>query len=105
MKNRLVWLVLPLPFIGLAAVSSALTLFAQSGAMEPGEDIPLLLRLVNAAVATVLYLAKTLYPAFLAVLYPYPVAGYPLWLSLVSAALLLLITAASEPSARNQEAP
>lgn len=77
------------PFFALSIASSVLTFLAQrSEAVMSFEQRPLSLRAVNAAVSYVEYLAKTFWPANLAVIYPLPHA-IPWWQ--VIAAVLLLI--------------
>jgi len=77
-----------LPLLTLSAVSSVLTLAAQS----KGETIatvtglPLALRLMNAADAYFAYLGKAIWPLDLAVYYPYK--GHHAAFSLIAAALL-----------------
>ncbi|HWP84095.1 MAG TPA: tetratricopeptide repeat protein [Terriglobia bacterium] len=79
-----------LPLFGLAAASSALTIWAQQsgGAVAALEAFPLTLRLQNAVVSYVAYLGKTLWPAQLAAFYPYPdsLSG-----GLVAGSVLLLL--------------
>ena len=62
-----------LPFFGLAVVSSVVTFFVQksSGAVSSLVQAPLPVRLENAAVSYVAYLAKMFWPANLALIYPY----------------------------------
>ena len=69
--NSRLWLE-KLPFLGLSMASSVVTLLAQSeaGAVVAVESLSLLPRLVNALSSYLTYLAKTLWPARLAVLYP-----------------------------------
>jgi tetratricopeptide (TPR) repeat protein len=76
-----------LPLFGLAAVSCAITLFAQSSALISAQGFPIGLRLANAAFSYVRYLGKTIVPRRLAVFYPMP-AEFPAWK--VAAAVLLL---------------
>jgi tetratricopeptide (TPR) repeat protein len=84
-----------LPLFGLAAAASAMTIWAQrqSGSIAAIDGLPLGLRLSNAVVSYVEYLGKAIWPARLAVLYPFPVAGIPAWRVTASAALLIAITA------------
>jgi len=82
-------LVEKLPLLALVIASSMATLWAQRGAMEPGEALPLLSRLGNALVSYVAYLGKLFYPVSLAVFYPHPVFDLPVW-KIVGAALLLV---------------
>ena len=93
-------LVLPLlkeklPLFALAALSSAVTYLVQQhgGAMETSEVFPLSARVANAFVSYIAYVAKMLWPANLALLYPHP-GWWPLWQVLGSAALFIIITAA-----------
>ena len=68
-----------LPWLALAAAAAAVTLYVQSrgGAVRSGEAIALSARLANACVATVTYVAKTLWPTDLAVFYPHPALVWP----------------------------
>jgi Tfp pilus assembly protein PilF len=86
-----------LPLLALAALSSIVTFVVQrrGGAVMGLDVIPIRLRVANALVSYVAYLAKMLWPARLAVFYPYfgslPgwwVAGAILGLVAVSAAVL-----------------
>jgi tetratricopeptide (TPR) repeat protein len=74
-RSRL--LIEKLPFAALAAASSAATVIAQSraGAIVSGDAIPAAQRFANAAVAYVAYVGKALWPAGLAVFYPYEPAN------------------------------
>jgi tetratricopeptide (TPR) repeat protein len=68
-----------LPFLALAAASSAVTLAAQAsgGAMGTLETIPLSARLANAAASYLWYLGKTFWPSGLGVYYPHPALVEP----------------------------
>jgi Flp pilus assembly protein TadD len=87
------------PLLLLCVVASALTLWAQAkgGAIRSVELVPLGARLANALVAYATYLGKLVWPADLAVLYPYPerppvgeAVGAALLLAAVSVACLRL---------------
>lgn len=69
-----------LPFFALSAVVSVVTYEVQraSGAVTTMSALPLTLRVENALVSYVSYVLKMLWPAGLAVFYPYP-ASVPLW--------------------------
>ncbi|HLG17627.1 MAG TPA: tetratricopeptide repeat protein [Blastocatellia bacterium] len=69
------------PLLALSAASSAITVIAQSrsGAVGSAEAFPAPARLANAAVAYVAYLRKSAWPSDLAVFYPHPLAGIPVW--------------------------
>ncbi len=85
-------LVEKVPFVLLSAASLLLTLFAQkaSGAFVAIKSAPILLRLWVAARGLVFYLVKSLVPAGLAPLYPYPeAAGFEHFLSGALLAALL----------------
>jgi len=60
-----------LPLFGLAAVSCAATLFAQTEAIQPLENMSLPLRVGNALISYVTYLGQMFWPSGLAVLYPF----------------------------------
>ena len=63
-----------LPLLLLSAVSSVVTILAQSagGAVRSLEVVPLALRVANAFVALAGYLLNAIWPVGLSVLYPYP---------------------------------
>jgi tetratricopeptide (TPR) repeat protein len=90
-----------LPLFALAAVSSVVTWLAQQrgGAMAPLDLLPLGVRLENAVVAYVTYLAKTIWPAGLGVLYPIA-PSLPAWKVVGACAVLAAITAAVVAAAR-----
>ncbi len=74
-----------IPFFLLTVVSCTVTWFAQShsGAVTALSRIPLDMRMANAAVSTVNYITKTIWPVDLAIFYPYPntLAGWRVSLS------------------------
>jgi tetratricopeptide (TPR) repeat protein len=86
-----------LPLLGLSALSSWITLAAQGsgGTVWPVAQIPLSLRLANAATSAAAYVAKALWPSSLAVFYPHPAAGTGIarWHLLVSTGALLALSA------------
>jgi protein O-mannosyl-transferase len=79
-----------LPLFGVAALSSAVTLYAQSasGAVRSLEQVPLGLRAESMLLAYVHYLSKTFWPIDLAVYYPYLASSSPAWQA-VAAGLFL----------------
>jgi Flp pilus assembly protein TadD len=85
-----------LPLLALSAASAAVTVVAQrhGGALQDGETWSATERLTHAAVAYVLYLWKTVWPARLACFYPHPAGagGIPISHALGAAALLGLAT-------------
>jgi protein O-mannosyl-transferase len=63
-----------IPLLSLSIVSSVITFYAQQkgGAVRTFQEIPLPERIVNALVSYAVYLWKMIYPADLAVFYPFP---------------------------------
>ncbi|HEY3744027.1 MAG TPA: tetratricopeptide repeat protein [Bryobacteraceae bacterium] len=84
-----------LPFAALAAVAGGITLWSQqaAGAVRTFSTFPLELRIENAIVSYVFYALQFLWPANLAVFYPYP-TGIPAWQWILSLALLLAVSVA-----------
>jgi tetratricopeptide (TPR) repeat protein len=88
------------PFLIAAATVSAFTVMAQhsGGALQASGQIPLPLRLANAPVSYLRYLAKTIWPTDLCVHYPHPnlpiVGGVPwsAWQIAGAVAVLALIS-------------
>ena len=74
------------PFFALSAAGAIATYLVQrgSGAVEALAAFPLGLRVENALVSYVIYAAKMLWPARLAVFYPYP-SQIPLWQAALAA--------------------
>lgn len=81
------------PLFALSALSSIVTFYAQhkGGAVSTLELLPLWERAGNAAVSYASYLGKMLWPAHLAVFYPYP-AGLGVFKAAAAAAMLAAIT-------------
>ena len=79
------------PLFFLTAVSSLLTIFTQwrGGAVTPLNHLPLGIRIANALVSYVRYIAQMIWPNRLAVLYPHPM-NVALW-EVAGATLLLLM--------------
>jgi protein O-mannosyl-transferase len=93
-----------IPLLILAAASCMATLWAQSKAVAvANEHIPLSLRVGNTAVSYVAYLGQFFYPADLAVLYPYPVFGLPIWK--VAGAILVLMALSGGVVALRRQCP
>ena len=84
-----------LPLLALVAAASAVTFVAQrsGGTVQSLEIYPLAVRVQNALVATVAYIAKTFWPSGLAVFYPHPGRALPIAQVLGAAALLTAISA------------
>ena len=87
----LVWEKMPL-FI-LSAIACIVTFSVQrsTGAIESVIDFPLHLRFVNASMAYVGYIIKTIWPVGLAVFYPYP-DGYSRWAITAAVFFLFMIS-------------
>jgi protein O-mannosyl-transferase len=85
-----------LPLLALSGLSAAATVWAQrqGGSVVAIEQLPLGLRLGNAAVSYLRYLEKTVWPVKLAVFYPFPLHGIAAWKVAGSLALLAIVTAA-----------
>src|SRR5579862_215614 len=77
-----------LPLFALSAAACCATFFFASVPGRTPKLFPLPLRAGNAAVSAVWYLGRTFYPVHLALFYPFPPGGQPLWK--VTAAVLLL---------------
>ncbi len=81
------------PLLLLSAASAWITVRAQQIAVRTFAAFPLPVRIENAIVAYAMYLWKMLWPAQLSAYYPYPEKPAPLWPVIVSALVLLAITA------------
>jgi tetratricopeptide (TPR) repeat protein len=83
-----------LPLFALAAVGSALTLWAQrqASAFRTLEEVSFSARLGNTAVAYVRYITHTLWPVRLSPIYPHAFAAPPLAQVAGATALLVLVT-------------
>jgi protein O-mannosyl-transferase len=83
-----------IPLLAMAGASCAVTLWATSEAISYNESLSFISRLENAAIAYVAYLGQLFYPVNLAVLYPYPVDGLPMWKVVGSLLILAVISGA-----------
>lgn len=83
-----------LPWLGLSLGLAVVTVLAQRdvGAMADRSAIGLGVRLANALVAYVAYLAKTFWPAGLQVFYPHPLDTLPVWQVAGAVVVLAAIT-------------
>jgi tetratricopeptide (TPR) repeat protein len=100
-----------LPLLALTVASAAVTARAQAGGGAVGnlQLFPTSVRLENAVVSYVAYLAKTFWPADLAVYYPHPVYTAPLGGGLsvadVAGAVLLLLALTAGAAVLRRRAP
>lgn len=83
-----------IPLLALSLGSSVATLLAQRHTMSSIEQWPLSWRMSNAIVSCVAYLWQMVWPASLAVFYPLPRGGPPLWQTFLALVLLGGISAA-----------
>ncbi len=83
------------PFMLLAIGSSVLTFIAQhsAGAVQDFQSYSPAVRVENALVVYVSYIGKMIWPARLAIPYPHPGAGIPIWQVITSALILAMLTA------------
>lgn len=83
-----------LPLMAMAVASCVITVIAQhnGGAVQSVEEYPYNIRIPNAVVSYVMYIRKMFWPSDLCILYPHPGASLPLFLVLISAALMIAIT-------------
>jgi tetratricopeptide (TPR) repeat protein len=81
-----------IPLLLLSAASAWITLKSQRTVVHTFEEIALATRIQNAVVAYGLYLWKMLWPAHLA-FYPYSVNALPAWQWILSAFVLISVTA------------
>jgi len=82
-----------IPLFALAALLSIVTFIAQQkgGAVQSVKALPLGVRIANAFVSYIIYIAKTIWPANLAVYYPHP-GLWPLWQILGAILLIAAVT-------------
>jgi len=81
-----------IPFLLLSAASCPVTIWAQKDIVRSLEQISFPFRIGNALVSYAAYVGQMIYPAGLAVLYPYP-KNLALWKIAVSVLFLLLVSA------------
>ena len=84
-----------LPLLALTAASCVATFIAQDKAVVAIDVIPLPSRIANALVSYVAYIGELFYPIGLAVLYPYPESGLPIWKVAASTVALAGISTAA----------
>ncbi len=82
-----------LPFFLLTAAVCVVTYLAQKGQGAVIEFLPLGARMENALIGYCRYIGKFFYPADLAVLYPYPAAGWGLGVAIAAGVILAMLSA------------
>ncbi|HEY2711339.1 MAG TPA: tetratricopeptide repeat protein [Chthoniobacterales bacterium] len=83
-----------IPLFILSAASCAVTIVAQKEAFAAIHKVPFADRLGNAAISYVIYLAQTICPVRLAVLYPYPEHGFSTFAAILALLLLASVSVA-----------
>ena len=91
-----------LPLLILSAASCVITLFAQTGAYQSIENVPPSFRVGNALMTCVVYLGQMVWPAGLALFYPYPQKVLAAWEVALAATLLATLSVAAWSSRRKQ---
>ena len=89
-----------IPLLLLSAISSYMTVLAQSGGGAVNLKFSFGTRVANALLSYVRYLGAIFWPRDLAVFYPHPSGGIEAWRVMVAAVLLISITAAALVLAR-----
>lgn len=91
--NLWILIIEKLPFLILSLIFCVIAIWGQksAGALGVASKFPLSLRLMNAIVSYVEYIYKTIYPANLSVIYPYP-SNISLFHLMISVMILTLIT-------------
>ncbi len=93
-KRSVSWLVIEkLPLFAMSAASAVITMKAQRAGGAVTVKYPVLAHLQNAVVSYVLYIGKAIWPSRLAALYPYPTGGWPVWVVVLTALFLIIVTA------------
>jgi protein O-mannosyl-transferase len=90
------------PLLALSAASCVATLLAQKGAIHSSGSFALSSRIGNVLATCMIYLRQMFWPAGLAVPYPYPKDGLPLWEVALAATLLAGLSAAAFWQRRKQ---
>jgi len=94
-RNTLSWLVIEkVPLFLLSAASCVATLLAQKQALDLSIKAPIQERLGNALISYVAYVGQMIWPAHLAVLYPYPEGNLKVPQVILALLLLVMISVA-----------
>ena len=95
-RDTWTWLVIEkLPLFVLSAASCVATLLAQKEALDASLKPPLGERVGNALVSYAMYMGQMIWPAHLAVLYPYPESNLKVSHVILTLLLLLIISVAA----------
>ncbi|HEX3103578.1 MAG TPA: hypothetical protein VHQ22_03965, partial [Terriglobales bacterium] len=93
-KRSMTWLVIEkLPLFVMSVASAVVTIKAQRAGGAVTVKYSVVAHMQNAVVSYVLYIGKAIWPARLAALYPYPTGGWPATVVVLSALLLITVTA------------
>jgi len=84
-----------LPLLGFTAMSCLVTLFAQRSTTASIEQVPLVWRTENAAVACMIYVVQMAWPIHLAPFYPHPEFYLPTWQIVLAIIALISISTAA----------
>jgi len=82
-----------IPLLVLSVASCLEAAMGNRAAFVQNAHIPLSLKIANAAVSYVIYIRQMVFPAGLAVFYPFPAIGLPIWEVAVSVIILVFVTA------------
>src|SRR5437870_7767170 len=94
-RNTLSWLMIEkVPLFALSAASCVATLLAQKQALDMSIKVPIEERLGNALISYAAYVGQMIWPAHLAVLYPYPEGNLEIPQVILALLLLLMISVA-----------
>ena len=94
--NRLVpWrlIIEKIPLLVLSIALCVVTVLVEKNGIGSVETYPIHLRIGNALISYVTYMWQMIYPAGLAVLYPYPAHGLPVWEIITAILVLASVTA------------
>jgi tetratricopeptide (TPR) repeat protein len=97
MKNpRDLWrlIVEKIPLFTLSVAGVFLSAGGIAAAQSAADQLPLLARIGNAFVSYLVYIRQMIWPANLAVFYPFPQNGLPLWQPIAAAGVLVAVTIA-----------
>jgi protein O-mannosyl-transferase len=84
-----------IPLLAMVAASCIVTSLAQRSAMISIDIVPISTRIGNALVSYVAYIGQLFYPTGLALFYPYPGNGVPIWKVAMAATVLVGISTAA----------